>query len=176
MLQTLKEITLSTEHHFESAVAIKNNLLLQIIFKANVLVAKVILRPDFFPCCIKNGNVSWLFLSSISSNLFLGTVLLSCPLHLCFPRVKLSSRTLNPCKILCNLSMVTSIMLNHEGSFPSRIYLQQKKNTIKSHCYPNSEVSQSTVELELHSAIQPFCNQGMEGERGNWKDGNAWGI
>lgn len=100
MLQTLKEITLSTEHHFESAVAIKNSLLLQIIFKANVLVAKVVLRPDFFPCCINNGNVSWLFLSSISSNLSLGTVLLSCLLHLRFPRVKLSSRSLNPCKIL----------------------------------------------------------------------------
>jgi len=104
-----------------------NSLLLQLIFKANVLVAKVVFRPSFSPWCIKNGNIPCLFLPSISSNLSLGTVLLSCPLHLCFPRVKLSSRSLNPCKILCDLNMVTSIMLNHERSFPSRIYLQQRK-------------------------------------------------
>lgn len=62
-----------------------------------------------------------------------------------------------------------------KGAFQAE-FICSKENTIKSPCYPSSEVSQSTVELELHSAIQPFCTQGMEGERGNWKDGNAWGI
>lgn len=48
-----------------------------------------------------------------------------------------------------------------KGAFQAE-FICSKGNTMKLHSYPSSEVSRSTVELELHSSTQPFCNQGME--------------
>jgi len=62
-----------------------------------------------------------------------------------------------------------------EGAFHAA-FIYSKENATKLHSHPSSEVIQSTVELKLHSATQPCCNRGMEKVRGNWKDGNAWGI